>query len=72
MRAKPHIKLTQVGIATAYADETPYPIADDVQVYLRSGQQYYLSSLSDVTGGRCTLTGYYDNISGKLRVIVAE
>ena len=55
--------------------EQRYTLSDQVAVYEQRGSSYYLSSLSRVTGGDHTLTGWYDKTDangGRIRVIVAR
>ena len=53
-----------------------YPLAENVQVLLRDGGGYYLTSLSQVNGEDYKLTGWYDDLGcsagGRVRIIVAS
>ncbi len=69
------VALTDVDGNTAYADNQKYSISDSVAVYEVRNDTYYYSSLSLVSGGDFTLTGYYDkpaSAGGCIRVIVAQ
>ena len=69
------VTLTSVDGKTAYAGSRTYPLSDTVAVYELRGNTYYYSSLSLVSGGDYTLTGYYDKPAdqgGCIRVIVAR
>lgn len=51
------------------------PLSGSLQVYIRSGEDWYLSSLPAVTAGGYTWTAYYDAAAqngGCVRVLVAE
>jgi len=69
------VKLTSVALTTARADNRTYPLADDVQVYLKQNGNYYLTDLSSINAEDHALTGYYDSFGcpagGQIRVIVA-
>jgi hypothetical protein len=54
------VTLTSVDGKTVYAGSRTYPLSDTVAVYELRGNTYYYSSLSLVSGGDYTLTGYYD------------
>ena len=61
--------------STAYAGNRELAIWDGVQVYEVRDDDYYPSSLSIVSNGGYTLTGYYDkdqSQGGRIRVILAE
>ena len=69
------VTLTSVDGKTVYAGSRTYPLSDTVAVYELRGNTYYYSSLSLVSGGDYTLTGYYDKPAdqgGCIRVIVAR
>lgn len=69
------VRIDTVDGRTAYAENRQYAIWDDVLVYEVRGDQYYLTSLSLVTGGDYSLTGYYDkdqSQGGRIRVILAH
>ena len=69
------VRIDTVDGLTAYAENRQYAIWDDVLVYEVRGDQYYLTSLSLVTDGKYSLTGYYDKAQsegGRIRVILAR
>ena len=69
------IHLDSVDGATAYGGNRQYAIWDDVLVYQVDGDRYYPTSLSLVTDGSYSLTGYYDkdqSQGGRIRVILAR
>ncbi|NCB63036.1 MAG: S-layer homology domain-containing protein [Clostridia bacterium] len=68
------IKLTGVDGHTAQASNRSYTISDNVAVYEVRNGDYFYSSLSVVSGGNYTLTGWYDKdeiSGGRIRVITA-
>ncbi|MGI5963512.1 MAG: S-layer homology domain-containing protein [Lawsonibacter sp.] len=57
------------------AGEKRYTLSDQVAVYEKRGDNYYISSLARVSGGEFTLTGWYDKVDnkgGRIRVILAQ
>lgn len=71
----PSVRIDTVDGTTAYADNRQYAIWDDALVYEVRDGEYYLTSLSLVTGGDYSLTGYYDkdqSDGGRIRVILAS
>lgn len=71
----PSVRIDTVDGTTAYADNRQYAIWDDALVYEVRDGEYYLTSLSLVTGGDYSLTGYYDkdqSDGGRIRVILAR
>ena len=58
----------QIGNATV-----SYPLAEDVQVFLKSGSVYYPTTVSKIKNlDRFSLTAYYDNsVSGSVRIVIA-
>lgn len=63
------------GISAVLSGTGDIKTSGSLQVYVKNGDDYYLSSISEVTGGGYTLKGYYDKKSsegGCLRVLVAE
>lgn len=69
------VDITSVEGSTAYAGNRELAIWDGAQVYEVRDDEYYLSSLSIVSGGGYTLTGYYDkdqSQGGRIRVILAR
>lgn len=68
------VKLTGLDGHTALAANRSYTVSDTVAVYEVRNNTYYYSSLSVVSGGDYTLTGWYDkdvSSGGTLRVITA-
>ncbi len=69
------VKLTGLAAYTAKAGNKKYAVAEDVQVYLKQDNRYYLTDLSSVNASDYRLTGYYDGFGapagGQIRVIVA-
>lgn len=57
------------------ASNQKYAVSDDVQVYLRKDNSYYLTTLSSVNAEDYTLTGWYNNSSNstgrQIRIIIA-
>ena len=69
------VEIASVEGSTAYAGNRELAIWDGVQVYEVRDDDYYPSSLSIVSNGGYTLTGYYDkdqSQGGRIRVILAE
>ena len=69
------VHLDSVDGATAYGGNRQYAIWGDVLVYQVDGDRYYPTSLSLVTDGSYSLTGYYDkdqSQGGRIRVILAR
>ncbi|MEG2037980.1 MAG: S-layer homology domain-containing protein, partial [Ruthenibacterium sp.] len=67
------VALTELGGQSAVGNGKKYTLAENVQVYLRSGSDYALTNAKAVTEGY-SLTGYYDNggaAGGRIRVLVA-
>lgn len=64
MRQMSSVRLTEVGVQSAMANNKKYTLADDVQIYLRKNGEYYLTAVSAVSVESCTLTGWYDAVSG--------
>lgn len=58
----------QLGNATV-----SYPLAEDAQVFLKSGDVYYPTTISKVKNlNKFSLTAYYDNsVSGSVRIVIA-
>ncbi len=70
------MKITFVGSDYVLSDTSSYKLASQVQVYIRAGAEYALTSLSSVQNlDDYTLYGYYDSGSaagGYVRIIVAD
>ena len=68
-------KLTDLSGSWAMASNQKYAVSDDVQVYLRKDNSYYLTTLSSVNAEDYTLTGWYNNSSNstgrQIRIIIA-
>ena len=72
MRSLKSVTLTSLGTLTVKAKNTTYTLGDGVQVYLRSGDSFYLTALSSIDDENYTLTGWYDTAVGHIRVIIAK
>ncbi len=69
------VTLTHTSGTIAYDGTTAYPMADDVQVYEKSGSDYYLTTLDRALQADLTLTAYYDDVAsggGRVRIIIAQ
>ena len=69
--------LSLTGLTAQYGlnGSTQYQLADGVAVYIYKNSSFELSSVSAVSGGSYSLTGYYDrdfSSGGRIRVIVAS
>lgn len=75
MRQASSVRLTALGSRDAMADNRRYSLAEDVQVYLRRDDVYYLTEVSAVNAQDYTLTGWYDDFGraagGQIRLIIA-
>lgn len=75
MRQMSSVRLTSLSTQTAVADNRKYALADEVQVYLRKGGEYYLTTISAVNAEDYILTGWYDTASGapggRIRIMIA-
>lgn len=71
-------KLDSVSVSGNFAvgtDRRQYALSEQVVVYVYDKGEYLLSSLSKVTEGDYTLTGWYDkseSAGGRIRVVVAR
>ena len=77
MRNLEKVSLDSAAGLTASAGNRTYNISEQVQVYIRDGSDYVLSSVSAVSDtGIYELTGWYDNTGcpagGQIRILVAE
>ncbi len=73
MKALKSVRLTDLGKTSAYASGRTFPLAEDVQVWLKDDDgTYYPVELSDVDAQRFDLTGWYDTDKQQVRVILAE
>ena len=71
------VNLTSVGDLTAQGGNRSYGVSEQVQVYVKSGDDYIATTLRAVQDtSRYTLTGWYDNrgyaAGGLIRVVVAR
>lgn len=70
------VDLDSLSPLSAMGGGREYPLAENVQVLLRDGGGYYLTSLSQVNGEDYKLTGWYDDLGcsagGRVRIIVAS
>ena len=67
--------LTSFGAEWATAGNQRVSVSEDVQVYLRDGGSYYLTSISAVNAQDYTLTGWRDSsgsAGGQIRIVIAE
>lgn len=69
------VKITSLYDLYVTADSERYELASEVQVLLKSGDDYYASSLSAINTKEYQLTGWYDDqgysAGQQIRVIVA-
>jgi len=74
MRNLSQVSLVTLTANTASDKTMTYPVADDLQVYLKSGDTYYLSDIATVTNGSYSLTGWYAQIgaSNTVTIVVAS
>lgn len=66
--------LTSFGPEWATADNQRAAVAENVQVYLRDGGKYYLTTASAVNAQDYTLTGWRDasgSAGGQIRIVIA-
>lgn len=67
--------IDKVGAASVMSGGTRYETADDMQVYLWYGGQYFATTLANVNAEDYTLIGWYDNLGHaagkKIRVLIA-
>lgn len=49
MRQMSSVRLTEVGVQSAMANNKKYTLAADVQIYLRKNGEYYLTTVSAVS-----------------------
>lgn len=75
MKSAESVRVSQLSAASLRADNRTYPLAEDVQVYLRQNGGYYQTSLSAIDTENYTVTGYYDNFDcsagGLIRILIA-
>lgn len=74
MQSLTEVTLTALNQTTAVgADGRTYPLADPVTACLRGADgDYYPTQVKDLNATNYTLTGYYDAVQQKLRVILAK
>lgn len=72
MQSLKSVTLTELGTLTAKAKNQTYSLGDGVQVYLRSGSDYYYTTLSAIDDENYTLTGWYDTAVENIRIIIAK
>lgn len=67
--------IDRIGAAEVLSGSTRYETADDMQVYLWYGGQYFATSLSQINDTDYNLIGWYDNMGcaagQKIRILVA-
>lgn len=75
MQRMKSVKLTDLSGSWAMASNQKYAVAEDVQVYLRKDNSYYLTALSAVNAEDYALTGWYNNSGSsagrQIRIIIA-
>ncbi len=68
--------LTSLNGDSAMAGNMRLSVAENVQVYLKDGDSYYLTDIDNVSVQRHELTAWYDDLGiaggGRIRVITAE
>ncbi|MCF0150371.1 MAG: S-layer homology domain-containing protein [Firmicutes bacterium] len=76
MKQLEKVSLTDVSGSFAFAGNIKYDMADDVQVLLKSGDNYMPMAAEDLDPDTCIIKGFYDDFGcpagGKIRVILAE
>lgn len=76
MKSLSSTTITELTTLYAVSNGVRRTLADDVQVYLKSGGSYYATTLSAVDTASYTLTGWYDSFGaaagGRIRVIIAQ
>lgn len=69
------VKLTALFEGYAMADNRKYLLADQVQVLLRQGNDYYPTTLDQIDDESYSLTGWYDDLGcpagGRVRILIA-
>lgn len=69
------VVVDKLGAASVMSGGTRYETADDMQVYLWYGGQYYATTLADINAEDYTLIGWYDALGhsagNKIRILVA-
>ena len=74
MRNLTGVSINALAELSVTAGNQRYAISDGIQVYIRTGATYYLSTLSAINTDEYTLTGYYETIypaGGNIRLIIA-
>ena len=75
MKNTSYVKLVGVAANEARSDNKTFKISDDVQVYLKQDDEYYLTDLTSVNTEEYDLVGHFDNINavagGRIRIIIA-
>lgn len=76
MKSLASVPLVYLGALTARSENKTYDLAEDLQIYLKQDDGYYLADREAVNAEDYTLTGYYDDLGcpagGRIRVILAE
>ena len=69
------VGITEIGSLNAQSGSNQYAISDNVQVYLKKDNDYYLTNLTAVSDtAKYSLQGYYENgfaAGGRIRIIIA-
>ncbi|MBR5479320.1 MAG: S-layer homology domain-containing protein [Clostridia bacterium] len=75
MKNTSYVKLIDLTANEARSDNKTFKISDDVQVYLKQDDEYYLTDLTSINAEEYDLMGHYDNINaiagGRIRIIIA-
>ena len=70
------VPLVHFGTFSARSENQTYPLAENLQIYLKQDGKYYLTDRNAVSTETHTLTGFYDDLDcpagGQIRVILAE
>ena len=66
--------LSELSGSYAQGDGKTFSLWENVQVYLRNGDNYYTTPVASVNAAEYSLTGWYDSCKagGLIRVIIAE
>ena len=75
MKNTEYVKLTDLNATEARSANKTFTLSDEVQVYLRKDDSYYLTDIASINAEGYDLIGHYDNINaiagGRIRIIVA-
>ena len=68
--------LTQIDNEVAKSSSRTFPVADDVQVYIKQDNNFYAAKIGDLSTDKYNLTGYYDEFGaafgGYIRMVIAR